>query len=55
MKKAVDISRNIERIETKTRNAQLNANWIEKCAKEMDILLDDDEKYKVLSLLSKCF
>ncbi len=46
-RKVIDISRQIEQLETRIRSVQSNANWIEKCAKEMDILLDEDEKYVV--------
>lgn len=47
-KRAVNLSRKIEQIETKMKNMQTNANCIEKWAQEMDILLDDDELYPFL-------
>ena len=33
------------------KTVQSNANWMEKCAKEMDILLDDDDMY----VNARCF
>lgn len=44
-KRLVDIGKKIEQLESKMKAVQSNASWVEKCAKEMDILLDDDEMY----------
>lgn len=42
-KQVINVSRNIEQMETKIRSIQSNASCIEKWAKEMDILIDEDE------------
>jgi len=44
-KQAVNLSRRIEHFETKMQNVQSNARSIEKLAKDMDIILDEDELY----------
>ncbi|XP_065205121.1 uncharacterized protein LOC135835005 [Planococcus citri] len=42
-KRLVNLGRKIEQLESKMKTVQSNANWVEKCAKEMDILLDDED------------
>lgn len=42
-KKIVNLGRRIEQTESKAKTVQSNVNWVEKCAREMDILLDDDD------------
>lgn len=49
-KRIVNVSRKIEYMETKIRNVQTNASCIEKWAKEMDILIDEDEMYPFIIL-----
>lgn len=44
-KRLVDIGKKIDQLETKVKSVQSNASWMEKCAKEMDIILDEDEMY----------
>lgn len=48
LKKQVTLARNIIKMNSKLKSVTDNANWIERCAKEMDLLLDEDDLYPLL-------